>query len=88
MEENLTQSVLFSGIFPRPAVARFDQEKGSSDGGAILLKAADRHLGLIEGLAGCVPDQRQQSKIDHAIVELCPSACTGSAAMDSAVTVF
>lgn len=70
MEENLTQRVLFSEIFSKPVVARFDQENGSSDGGAILLKAADRRLGLIEGMAGCLADQRQQSKIDHEIIEL------------------
>jgi hypothetical protein len=29
-------------------VARFDEEHSSSDGGAVLLKAADRKLGLIE----------------------------------------
>lgn len=70
MDENLTQCVLFSEIFSKPVVAQFDQENGSSDGGAILLKAADRRLGLIEGLAACLADQRQQSKIDHEIVEL------------------
>ena len=70
MEENLTQCVLFSGIFQKPVVARFDQENGSSDGGAILLKAADRRLGLIGRLAACLPDARQQSKIDHEIIEL------------------
>lgn len=70
MEENLTQCVLFSEIFSKPVVAQFDQRNGSSDGGAILLKAADRRLGLIEGLAGCLADQRQQSKIDHEIMEL------------------
>ena len=37
------QSVCCSRIFLRkPVAAQFDQRQGSSDGGALLLKAADR----------------------------------------------
>ena len=50
-EHTTTQSVLFPGIFERPVVAQFDQSQGSSDGGAVLLKAADRGLGRL-GVAG------------------------------------
>ena len=53
-EHTTTQCVLFPGIFKRPVVAKFDQAHGSSDGGAVLLKAADRELGLITALAGCI----------------------------------
>jgi hypothetical protein len=55
-EHTTTQSVLFPGIFERPVVAKFDQAHGSSDGGAVLLKAADRELGLIATLATCLKD--------------------------------
>jgi hypothetical protein len=42
MDDNGTrQSVLFSDLCHRPVVAKFDQQHGSSDGGAILLKACD-----------------------------------------------
>jgi len=37
--------LLFPELFPKPVVAHFDQRKGSSDGGALLLKAADRQAG-------------------------------------------
>jgi hypothetical protein len=37
-----TQCLLFPEIFAKPAVLQFDQRQGSSDGGAILLKAAER----------------------------------------------
>src|SRR5438034_5195182 len=53
-EHTTTQSVLFPGIFKRPVVAQFDQSQGSSDGGAVLLKAADRGLGLTAALAACL----------------------------------
>ena len=42
-DDSTTQCLLFPGIFCKPVVAQFDQREGSSDGGALLLKAADRH---------------------------------------------
>ena len=65
-----TECLLFPEIFAKPAVLQFDQRQGSSDGGAILLKAADRRYGLIGGLAGCLRDQRQAGKVDHPLKEL------------------
>ena len=65
-----TQCLLSPEIFAKPAVFQFDQRQGSSDGGAILLKAADRRYGLIGGLAGCLRDQRQAGKVDHPLKEL------------------
>ena len=70
VEHSTTQCVLFPGIFKRPAVAKFDQRDGSSDGGALLLKAADRRYGLSAALAGCLKDKRQASKVDHSLHEL------------------
>jgi hypothetical protein len=43
--------LLFPDIFDRPVVAKFDEQQGSSDGGAILLKAADQRLELTAALA-------------------------------------
>lgn len=63
------QSVLFPA-FGKPVVAVFDREHSSSDGGAVLLKAADRRLGLVDRLAGCLTDARQPGKISHEIDEL------------------
>jgi hypothetical protein len=45
-DDTTTQSVLFPELFSKPLVARFDERHGSSDGGAILLKACDATLGL------------------------------------------
>lgn len=64
------QSVLFPDLFNKPVVAKFDQAHGSSDGGAILLKAADQRLRLSERLAACLRDRRQPGKVEHEVVEL------------------
>ncbi|MGH9407054.1 MAG: IS1380 family transposase [Terriglobia bacterium] len=71
MSENTTsQRFLFPDVFPKPVVVKFDQRQGSSDGGAILLKAADRRLQLTQALAACLVDKRQPGKVDHEIEEL------------------
>ena len=69
-EDSTTQCLLFPGIFRKPVVAQFDQREGSSDGGAVLLKAADRHYDLVAGLASCLRDERQAGKVDHSLREL------------------
>src|SRR6202142_827274 len=69
-DDSTTQCLLFPGIFCKPVVAQFDQREGSSDGGALLLKAADRHYGLVAGLASCLRDERQAVKVDHSLREL------------------
>jgi Transposase DDE domain group 1 len=61
---------LFPGLFSKPVVASFDQRQGSSDGGAILLQAADRQLGLSASLAACLRDERQQGKVEHTIHQM------------------
>src|ERR1035441_8224984 len=69
-EDSTTECLLFPGIFRKPVVTQFDQREGSSDGGALLLKGADRHYGLVAGLAACLRDQRQANKVDHSLREL------------------
>ena len=69
-DDNTTQCLLFPEIFRKPIVAQFDQREGSSDGGALLLKAADRRYGLLDELSACLRDQRQAAKVDHSLREL------------------
>jgi len=64
------QSVLFPGLFRKPLIAQFDRPHASSDGGAVMLKAADRRLGLIDALAACLEDRRQPGKVVHSLREL------------------
>src|ERR1700758_3146969 len=69
-EDSTTECLLFPGIFRKPVVAQFDQREGSSDGGALLLKAADRHYGLVDELTACLRDPRQAGEVDHSVREL------------------
>ena len=56
--------------FDKPVVAKFDAEYTSSDGGAVLLKALDRQLGVTEAVASCLQDRRQPGKVQHEGLEL------------------
>jgi hypothetical protein len=69
-QDSTAQTVLFPEIFSKAVVAKFDQENGSSDGGALLLKAVDEELGLSERLAACIEDPRQAGKVRHEMLEL------------------
>ena len=70
IEDSTSQSVLFPDLFPKPLRAQFDEQHGSSDGGAILLKGCDVTLGLSGRLAACLSDRRQEGKIEHTIRDL------------------
>jgi len=54
----------------RPVIAAFDAPHASSDGGAMLLKAADHALALTTRLAACLGDRRQPGKVQHELIEL------------------
>jgi hypothetical protein len=62
--------LLFPDLYKRPVVLAFDQRQGSSDGGAVLLAAANRRYELIESMADCLRDRRQAGKVEHSLVEL------------------
>src|SRR5580698_77886 len=69
-DDSTTECLLFPGIFLKPVVAQFDQREGSSDGGALLLKAANQHYRLVEELTACLRDERQAGKVDHTLQDL------------------
>lgn len=70
MEDITPQSVVFDDLFGKPVLASFDQPDSSSDGGAILLKACDQKLGLIDAISVCLRDDRQPGKVSHSIRDL------------------
>ena len=70
MDDTTRQSVLFPDLLRKLVVARFDERRGSSDGGAILLRAIDLALGLTKRLASCLSDPRDPNRIAHEQVEL------------------
>ncbi len=64
-DPTIAQSVLFPDLFDKPLVATFDREQSSSDGGAVLLKAAERVYGLVKAFGRCLID-RPPEKVRHA----------------------
>ena len=64
----------------KPVVAAFDRPDASSDGGLILLKGIDTHLGLTKRMAACVDDARQSAKVRHETIELLRQRVFGLAA--------
>ena len=70
MADTVSQTVLFPDLFDKPLVATFDQQHASSDGGAVLLKAAERQYGLIDGFAECLVDDRQPGTVRHTLADL------------------
>ena len=69
-DSSATERLLFPEIFAKPVILQFDQRQGSSDGGAVLLKAAETRYGLIAGMSGCLLDPRQAGKVDHSLPDL------------------
>jgi len=56
--------------FDKLVVAKFDAEHASADGGAVVLKAIDRQLGVTATVAGNLRDRRQSGKVRHEVLEL------------------
>lgn len=69
-EGSTRQRVMFAELVDKPVVAQFDQPHGSSDGGAVLLKACDERLRLSERIAACFDDRRQPGKVVHTLHDL------------------
>ena len=69
-DSTATECWLFPEIFAKPIRIEFDQRQGSSDGGAVLLKAAERRCGLISRMVDCLFDGRQAGKVDHPLQDL------------------
>jgi hypothetical protein len=78
-DDTTTQGVLFTGLFEKRLSARFDQPDMSSDGGAVLLKACDKRLGLVEAIAGCLRDERSAERVIHGMRELVEQRVYGMA---------
>jgi len=55
----------FGFLLGKQVCARFDGGELSSDGGVMLLAAADQRLNLTGALAACVPDPRDPSQVQH-----------------------
>jgi len=68
--EKITQCLIFPELFSKPIHVKFDERDSSSDGGALLLKAADQKLQLTSALSACLIDGRQAAKVKHTLADL------------------
>jgi Transposase DDE domain group 1 len=60
----------FASVGRREVVGSFDGGAITSDAGALLLRATDRKIGVIDRLAKCFIDQRDQDLIEHSVATL------------------
>jgi len=60
----------FPSVGGKTIVGQFDGGEVTSDAGVLLLREADRKMGLLQSMAEAVVDRRQQEKIAHTIEEM------------------
>ena len=70
MTKCTTRVVRFPGVNSRKVEAAFNGGAVTSDGGALLLRAVDKKLGLLQKLSQVLPDSRLEGKVDHRLVSL------------------
>lgn len=66
-----TQHVLsFASIFSKDIAAAFDGGTLTSDGGALVLREVERHVGVIARLVAVIRDRRHPSYVTHSLTDL------------------
>jgi hypothetical protein len=60
----------FEVHFSRRVVAQFSGELLTPEGGALLLRAADRKIGLLRRVVSCFTDARDPQRIAHELSEM------------------
>lgn len=56
--------------FSRQVVAQFDGAQMSTEGGALLLRQADREITLLQRVARCFTDARDPERVEHRLHEM------------------
>lgn len=70
MTECNQNEFVFAPHFSRQVSARFSERQLSTEGGALLLREADRKIGLLSRVSKCFSDYRQPRLIEHELGEL------------------
>jgi hypothetical protein len=70
MTECIQESFSFTAHFSRRVQAEFTAGRVSSDGGALLLREADRRIDLLSRLSGCFLDGRAPLLVRHRLSEM------------------
>lgn len=70
MTECIQERFSFAAHFSRRVEAGFTAGQVSSDGGALLLRQADRRIHLLNRLAACFSDRRNPELIEHTVAAM------------------
>jgi hypothetical protein len=60
----------FHHLGSRAVIGRFDGGKISSDAGGVLLREVEKRTDILERLAGCFRDYRNEERIEHTVASL------------------
>ena len=70
MSDDTTAPFLFPAVGRKKVTAAFDGGRITSDGGVMLLAAAERRLGLADRLAGLIADPRNPLFVTHSVADI------------------
>jgi Transposase DDE domain group 1 len=64
------ESFAFAAHFSRQVTAQFDGARMTTDGGALLLRQADRKIGLLRRVVAAFRDGRAPERVEHPLAEM------------------
>jgi len=70
MSDDTTAPFLFPGVGRKKVTAAFDGGRITSDGGVMLLAAAERRLGIADRLAELIADPRNPLFVTHSVADI------------------
>jgi hypothetical protein len=70
MSNDILAPFAFPAVRSRKITAAFDAGMLSSDGGVMLLREAERRLGIADRLAALVPDRRDPTRVTHSLADM------------------
>jgi hypothetical protein len=70
MSEDSLLPFAFPAVGRKKVTAAFDGGRLTSDGGVMLLAAAERRLGIADKLAALIADPREQSLVTHSVADI------------------
>lgn len=70
MTDCKSQQIIFQGLDGREVVGNFEGGKITSDAGGLLLREANKKIGLLGRFAQCFVDYRRNDLIEHTVLEL------------------
>lgn len=70
MTKHIAQGVLFQELSSKPIQVHFQDERLSTNGGAVVLRAIDKKLNLTADIGTTITDKRELEKTKHQMLEL------------------